>query len=168
MTGMHATFTQNHWANENTMEDYVNLIILPYVQKKRMELDLPADYPALVIYDVFKGQCTETISNILQASDILYVHVPANCTDKLQPLDLSINKPAKEFLRSRFQEWYSQQICVQLDEGTCEPVDLRMSIMKPIGAKWLIEMYEYFKDHPSILVNGFCAAGIIDILSNIN
>ena len=86
----HATYTPNHWANENTMEDYVNLIIiLPYVQIKRMKLNLPADHPALVVFDVFKGQCTKSIDNILQANDILYVHVPANCKDKLQPLDFS-------------------------------------------------------------------------------
>ena len=65
----------------------------------RAALKLPSDYSALVVYDVFKGQSTKSVASHLQKSNILFVQVPANCTDRLQPLDLSINKPAKEFLR---------------------------------------------------------------------
>ena len=36
--------------------------------------------------------------------------LPPNTTDKLQPLDISVNKPAKEFLRLKFQEWYAAQV----------------------------------------------------------
>ncbi len=41
------------------------------------------------------------------------VVVPANCTDRLQPLDVSLNKSAKEFLR-KFHEWYADQVRLQL------------------------------------------------------
>ena len=61
----------------------------------------------------------------VEESCILYVVIPANCTDKLQPLDLSVNKPAKDFLRKKFQEWYGDIVCKQLESGTEEPVDLR-------------------------------------------
>jgi len=43
--------------------------------------------------------------------------IPANCTDWLQLLDLSINKPAKDFLRKQFEGWYAKQVCSQLDKG---------------------------------------------------
>ena len=45
------------------------------------------------------------------------VIVPANCTDHLQLLDLSVNKAAKECLRKQFPKWYSDQICQQLRRG---------------------------------------------------
>ena len=32
--------------------------------------------------------------------------MPANTTDQLQPLDISVNKPAKEFLKRKFEQWY--------------------------------------------------------------
>ena len=89
---------------------------MPYFDVKRKKHGLPKDHPGLVIFDVFTGQCTTSVNTILQENNILYVHVPANCTDQLQPLDLSINKPAKEFLRHEFQNWYAQQICKQLEE----------------------------------------------------
>ena len=38
--GWHLTYSENHWSNEKTMLDYVNLIIIPYVAKKRSQLGL--------------------------------------------------------------------------------------------------------------------------------
>ena len=98
----HIKYTQNHWANEVTTEDYIKRILLPYVAQKRSELSLPVDYPALVIFDRFKAQCTDRILSLLDDNRICVVIVPANCTDRLQPLDISINKSAKEFLRRQF------------------------------------------------------------------
>ena len=40
-------------------------------------------------------------------------------------------------------------------------LDLRMSIMKPLGAHWLVSLYDYLKEHPSIIENGFKAAGVL-------
>ena len=34
--------------------------------------------------------------------------------------------------------------CQLLDDGICEEVDLRLSRMKPLSAKWIIEMADYF------------------------
>ena len=96
------------------MIDYVNLIIVPYIQRKRQALKLCADHPALVIFDVFKGQCQEEVCKNLEDNNIYYIIVPTNCTDQLQPLDLSVNKPAKDFTRSQFQQWYGNIICEQL------------------------------------------------------
>ena len=78
-------------------------------------------------------------------------------------MDLSVNKAAKEFMRSRFREWYATQVQKQLDEGASQisPVDLRMSIMKPLGVRWLVSLYDYIKEHNSLILNGFKAAGIL-------
>ena len=91
------------------------------------------------------------------------VIIPANCTDRLQPLDLSVNKAAKEFLRTQFSNWYADQICNQLRQGVkpVKSVDLRLSIIKPLGARWMIALYDYFKSKPEIAKNGFKEAGIV-------
>ena len=100
------------------MLTYIQEIIVPYVKRKREQLELDDDHPALVIFDMFKGQCTEDVLKILEDNNIERVLVPANCTDRLQPLDLNINKPVKEFLHRKFQEWYARQIADQLEEDT--------------------------------------------------
>ena len=77
------------------MKAYIEEILIPYVSKKGKELKLPSDYPALAIFDKFTGQGTQGLLQFLEDNDIRVVMVPANCTDRLQPLDVSVNKPAK-------------------------------------------------------------------------
>ena len=90
---------------------YIEKILLPYVNRKREELKLKPDHPALVIFDKFTGQGTESLLELLEANHIHVVMVSANCTDRLQPLDVIVNKSAKNFLQQQFQKWYAEQIC---------------------------------------------------------
>ena len=59
---------------------------------------------------------------------------------------------------------YGRIISQQLADEICEEIDSRLSRMKPISAMWAIKMAEYFTSHPGIIVNGFSAAGILDVL----
>lgn len=165
--GWHVTYTENRWANEKTTADYINLILLPYIEKKRTELSLALTQPALVIFDRFKGQCTDSILRLLDENNVRFVIVPANCTDRLQPLDVSVNKPAKEHLRQQFQSWYSDQVqshLEQKEDGTktsMPPVSVQMSVMKPLGVRWIVSLFEYMKSKPELIVNGFRESGIL-------
>jgi len=85
------TFTSNHWANESTTISLLENVIIPYVKQERKALKLHHDHCALALFDVFKGQCTSTVLKIPEDNNILFVTIPSNCTDRLQPLDLSIN-----------------------------------------------------------------------------
>lgn len=58
-------------------------------------------------------------------------------------------------MKTKFQEWYGDIICKQLDDPVHEQVDMRLSIMKPIISHWMIDMYEYLKSKPNIVINGF-------------
>lgn len=115
--GWHITCTPNHWSNEVKTKEYIEKIILPYVQRKHSELKLSVDHPALAIFEVFKGQMTEEVFSLLEENNIHVVKVPANCTDRLQPMDLSVNKSVKEFMRNKFQQWYASEVEKQLDQG---------------------------------------------------
>jgi len=75
----------------------------------------------------------------------------------LQPLDLSVNKEAKDFLCGQFREWYAKQVCSQLDGNNI--VDLRLSILKPLGAAWIDSMRKYITNNPTLVINGFKEAG---------
>ncbi len=68
------------------MVDYVTKVIVPYVTETCSKLNLASDHPALVLFDVFKGHLVDNVRRLLEESCILYVVIPANCTDKLQPL----------------------------------------------------------------------------------
>ena len=85
------------------MVAYIEGVLLPYVDQIRSTLDVGAGQAALVIFDHFKGQLTPKITQILEKNNIQSVLVPPGCTDQLQPLDVSVNRSAKCFLRSEFQ-----------------------------------------------------------------
>lgn len=164
--GWHVTHTANHWCNEDTMIDYIKLVIAPYMDDMRKKLGLSPTHTGLVILDEFKGQTTPQVLKLLEEHHLMYVIVPPNCTDRLQPLDVSVNRAAKHFMRTKFESWYADRIMAQQDYGQdIEPVDLRLSVVKPIGAQWMVELYEYLKGHPNIIINGFKSVGILDSLA---
>ena len=70
-----------------------------------------------MIYDKFKAQCTDAVIKVLRENNIHILMVPACCMDRLQPLDVSVNKAAKEFMRKKFQNWYASQVNIQLAAG---------------------------------------------------
>lgn len=67
---------------------------------KWAELNLASDRHALCIFDNFKGQLTDEVLKLLEDSNVDVVFVLPNHTDRLQPLDLSVNKSAKDYLKS--------------------------------------------------------------------
>ena len=164
----HVTCTSNHWSNEQKTLEYIELVLLPYLNKTRKELGLPESFPAMVLFDAFKGQTTDSTYQLLEQNNISVVHIPANCTNKLQPMDLSVNKSLKEFLKNQFGNWYSQMVFKDLKESRRVPVDLRLSVMKPLNAMWLKEAHKYLKSNPSIIKNGFKASGITDALEKLS
>lgn len=63
------------------MMAYLDSIIIPYIEKIRQQRQVRSDLPALLIFDAFKGQCTDQFLKKLNGNNLLYVFVPANCTD---------------------------------------------------------------------------------------
>ena len=158
----HVTHSENHWSSEKTMLAYIKEIIVPYVDRIRDQLNVDESQAALAIFDHFKGQLTENVVQLLEEHNIQSVLVPASCTDRLQPLDISVNKSAKSFLKSAFQRWYSEEIAQQLsnsggDIDSIDSVDLTTARMKCISARWIVQMYDHFCTSPDIIVNGFKA-----------
>ncbi|XP_011409166.1 PREDICTED: uncharacterized protein LOC105316064 [Amphimedon queenslandica] len=172
-TDFNVTHSRNHWSNEDTMIEYIGNIILPYVACVRERLN--TDSAALVIMDNFKGQATPKVIQYLQDNNILISWLPPNTTDRLQPMDLSVNKPAKVYLKNKFDEWYSEMVTQQLEGKDIEdledleltPVDLGMPVLKEISAKWFVEMFQYMSENPQFIVNGFVHSGISSAIDGV-
>ena len=62
-------------------------------------------------------------------------------THLFQPLDFTVNSCAKNFMREKFADWSVKE---GLDSGKDqEDIEVKMpsSIMKPMHAQWIIELY---------------------------
>ena len=91
------------------MIEYIEKIILPYINGWCSQIE-DNSRAALVILDNFKGQTTPAVNKLLEDNNIHVSLLPSNTTDRLQPMDLTVNKPVKAFLKHKFEECYFEQI----------------------------------------------------------
>ena len=115
--------------------------------------------------DTFKGQDNEVMKSLCNKNNCELVIVPHNLTNKFQPLDLTINQKEKKYVSSKFNEWYAERVSKQLMNGKAPgdvKVSLKLSDLKPLHAKWIVEMYGYLKQQKESVVKGFEKAGILE------
>ena len=140
------SYNETHYSNEKEACKFIEEILKPYIKQVIERDNLPIDQTALVIMDLFKGQVTPMILDLYKESNIVVVLVPANMTNHLQPLDHTVNGYVKRFMRAKFNSWYSSQLRRQLGEGKqLQDIDvpLRLSILKPFHAEWLVDCYNH-------------------------
>ena len=92
--------------------------------------------------------------------------VPANLTYLFQPLDVQggPNGYAKRFMK-KFTLWYADQVKSELDRGKKIKkiyTSMKLSILKPLHAKWLIDLYNYMTspDGQAVSLKRWKVAGI--------
>ena len=86
--------------------------------------------------------------------------------------DLTVNREAKQFMKDQLTSWYSAQIQSQLDSGGVRDdvdVDLRLSVLKPIHATWIVSMYNHLSSSEGrqswSIAKGWKKAGVTDVVS---
>lgn len=96
---------------------------------------------------------------MLKEHNIVSVQVQANCTDRLQPLDISINK---DDVKKSFHSWYANEVQKQLQSAPVHEVkvDLSAAVIKTKSVSWFISDWESLQGHPEIVINGFKKTGI--------
>ena len=149
------------------MKRYIEMIFVLFVARKREALDLDDSHPALVLFDCFRGQTTPDIMSLLEKHNIISLQIPANCTDKLQPMDISVNKPLKDELKANFQSWYASEVKKQLELVSVDQVkvDVTATAIKRRSTNWIISAWQAIEQRPEIAINRFQRAGIVAAIS---
>lgn len=92
---------------------------------------------------------------------LLQLFLPAALTDYSYWTSASTKQPKNSFAAG-FKNGTHNRSANNYGQGDCtQPVDLRMSIVKPLGAKWMMNLYDYMKLKPDDIRNGFLHAGVI-------
>lgn len=60
---------------------------------------------SMLVLDAFRGHTTDSVKNRLQQHNCDLVVIPGGMTSVLQPLDVSINKPFKQYAREEYEKW---------------------------------------------------------------
>ena len=56
LSGSVISANEKHYSNEREALNMLENVLIPYVEKQRVSLNLDFDHPALLIMDAFKGQ----------------------------------------------------------------------------------------------------------------
>ena len=162
--------SETHWSNEATVQRYVGKILSPWIEKCKLELNLPAKQRALVILDVYKAHSTPAVHRVMEEHDIEAIFVPNNWTAELQPLDVSVNAQFKTELKEQFTKWYVDRVCeaIKANPGDMRAAvdavkpDMRLSTMKPLHASWLVNSFTAMKKNGDLIQSGWRRTGIED------
>ena len=112
----------------------------------RSSENLTSNQYALVIMDVFTGQMTNDVLNLLRDNNILLTNVRPSMIKFYQRLDLTLNGFSKLFMTGKFNDWDTGQVCAQLDKGVLIneiDIKLRLPLMKPLHAGWLVNFHNH-------------------------
>ena len=66
-------------------------------------------------------------------------------THIFQPLDLTIDSWAKNFLKERYATWYALQITVGLEKGLAvDEIDVKtpLAVIKLLHTKWVMNLHD--------------------------
>ena len=126
---------------------------------------------SLIIMDTFKGQDGDVILDLCEKHMCEVVIISHNLTNKFQPLDITVNKPAKSVISNKYNEQFSKQVSQQLEKGI-QPADVKVSLglieLKVMHAKWILELYNHLCHQNEIILNGFKAASITEAVESAN
>ena len=157
--GFHITHSYNHWSNQETMVQYIDLIIVPYVKQQIAAHHLPAESQVILILDCWSVHKSAEFRNHVykKYKFINLVFVPANCTSELQVADYVLNRPFKHGITRRFNEWASNIILKQLESNKLVGLKehLKMEVIKPMLLQWCYESWNTMKTKPELINRGW-------------
>ena len=162
LNGTHLTMSDSHWSTEQTMIQYIDLVLKPYISETRKKLNNPSA-KALLLLDVYKVHQCDTVIAAMKALNGEIKFIPGSMTSKCQPMDLSVNKSLKSQLKNEFNSWYGDEVKAAIDSGmdkkdVSKSISLAMSRVKPLATKWFIKAWRDLPD--SVISNGFREAGL--------
>ena len=140
------SFNPKHYSNEEEPVKVLNYIVIPYVSKEKEKLGLNEGQAMLQIINVFKGQTVDPVLKVLSNNNIFLQSVPANITYLFQLLDVQggANGFVKHLIKNKFSDWYAVQITQAMDDSReldSIDIELKLSIIKPLHAKRMMEVY---------------------------
>ena len=96
----------------------------------------PRSSVKILVADVHRAQQTANVKKLLQNKSTLLINVPPGCTSRVQPLDVSINKPFKHAIREKFEKRLSENLYLYTENK------LPVSERRVLTTKWVAEGWE--------------------------
>nr|XP_006825569.1 PREDICTED: RNA-binding protein 45-like [Saccoglossus kowalevskii] len=98
--GMVVEVQKKGWCDTDMMKIWLRRIWFRYTKSRE----------SLLVFDSFRGHLHDDITALLKANTSRRAVIPGGCTSKLQPLDVCINKPFKQYMREEWLAFIRQQV----------------------------------------------------------
>ena len=102
---LNATFSENHWSNTEKSLTFFNKTVFPHFKNVRKAKGYPDEQMSLIIMDTFKGQGNNELAKLCRKNSCALIIVPHNLINKFQSLDITVDKPAKSFIKDKYNKW---------------------------------------------------------------
>ena len=93
-------FTPSGFSNEVLMIEWTEKVLLPFIKSKNED-----EHVWVFVLDAASFHAGDNMRKLLKSSGVELIVIPGGCTDFLQPLDVSLNKPLKDRVRERYHFW---------------------------------------------------------------
>ena len=100
---------------------------------------------ALLIMNTFRAHCTEEIISLLSKHHSSVALIPGGCTSKLQPLDVSLNKPFKQLCRQEFSTYCRSQLSTMSSSADCLKTASKQEV-----CQWLTKAHDHLCAQPGL------------------
>ena len=97
---------------------WINEIYLKYTGNKK----------SLLVMDTFSAHCSDEIISLLSKHHSRVALIRGGCTSKLQPLDVSLNKPFKQVCRQEFHTSCCYQLATMSSKQTNQRMKRKMKM----------------------------------------
>lgn len=133
-------------------------------EKNRKEMNLD-QITWQLISDIFKGQWTDKVKDLVHELNGKMVPVPSNWTNYLQPLDLTVKKTFKNFCCNKHNLATPKRLHMQKSKKPSEiKVDVRISLVKRLHANCIVKFCNYISSKLDLIINGWRKFGAIENL----
>jgi hypothetical protein len=105
--------TKTYWSNQDTMQSFVNNILAPYFEQRKVKFSLPPSQKFLWQIDVWSVHHSEEFCGWMHKNhpNILLDYMPGGCTGVHQPCNVGIQRPLKLSIRKLYHEDMSMNSC---------------------------------------------------------
>ena len=142
--GVVCTTQAKGWMDEERMLEWIQKVWAPYVDGNR----------ALLSLDMFSGHLTDRVKDTLDKCGTKMLVIPGGCTSVLQPLDVSINKPFKVYIRQRWCE----RMASEAETGVAKITPASKAILM----EWIKTAADLVEKKPNTITKSFEVTGIVN------
>lgn len=144
--GVHFTFSADQTSHLATLQEFFHLVLDPYFQKKKKELNLRAEFPCIVVMDCYPSHTSEEFRDYIRSYMpwIIMVYSPPRQNMASLPACRYLPRLIREVTRELGALYVCNQLKEQWEkdeselEGDKLVVDVRAGTIKPLSPTWML------------------------------